>query len=207
MITDPPYDAHTARNFSTKANKPNRVPNISRKQPIEFGSLDSLDWLDVWLPRVRRWSLVWCAIEQVGSYRDQCPDLYVRGCFWDRTNGAPQFSGDRPATAGEACAVFHAPGRKYWSGRGRRGFWSGPRNLEGGIGHPTPKPLWLMQSQIELFTDPGDVIVDPFMGSGTTAIACIGLGRKFIGIEIDNKYFDIACDRIDQAQRQGRLIL
>ena len=50
-----------------------------------------------------------------------------------------------------------------------------------------------------------DEVFDPFMGSGTTGVACVNLGRKFIGIEIEPKYFDIACERIDQAQRQMRM--
>ena len=49
-------------------------------------------------------------------------------------------------------------------------------------------------------------ILDPFMGSGTTGVACVNLGRKFIGIEIERRYFDIACERIERAQAQGRLI-
>ena len=51
-----------------------------------------------------------------------------------------------------------------------------------------------------------NVVLDPFMGSGTTGVACMNLGRKFIGIEIEPKYFEIACRRIEDAQRQSRLI-
>lgn len=72
------------------------------------------------------------------------------------------------------------------------------------IGHPTQKPLRLMEWCLS-FTPIG-LILDPFMGSGTTGVACMNLGRKFIGIEIDRRYFDIACERIENAQRQGRLI-
>ena len=50
-----------------------------------------------------------------------------------------------------------------------------------------------------------ETILDPFMGSGTTGVACMNLGRKFIGIEIEPKYFDIACERIENAQRQQRM--
>jgi site-specific DNA-methyltransferase (adenine-specific) len=72
------------------------------------------------------------------------------------------------------------------------------------IGHPTQKPLSLMRWSIE---QAGDVktILDPFMGSGTTGVAAIQLGRKFIGIEREPKYFDIACQRIEQAVAQGQL--
>lgn len=68
--------------------------------------------------------------------------------------------------------------------------------------HPTQKPVALMQWCIEKTT--GSVL-DPFMGSGTTGVACIKLGRRFIGIEIEPKYFDIACKRIEEAWKQPRL--
>ena len=58
---------------------------------------------------------------------------------------------------------------------------------------------------IENYTNPGDTIIDPFMGSGTTGVACMETGRKFIGIELDKGYFDIAEKRIYEATRQQRL--
>ena len=71
----------------------------------------------------------------------------------------------------------------------------------GNIEHPTEKPVSLLCSLVENAT--GDVICDPFMGSGTTGVACMKRGRKFIGIEIEPKYFDIACKRIDEAYKQA----
>ena len=70
--------------------------------------------------------------------------------------------------------------------------------------HTCPKPLNLMNLVIQRLTRPDATILDPFMGSGTTGVACINTGRKFIGIEIDPTYFDIACKRIEDAQRQVR---
>ena len=69
--------------------------------------------------------------------------------------------------------------------------------------HPTQKPVGVMEWAIG-HTE-GNTVLDPFMGSGTTGVACANLGRKFIGIEIERKYFDIACERIDAAYAQGRL--
>jgi DNA modification methylase len=69
--------------------------------------------------------------------------------------------------------------------------------------HPAEKPLGLV-CRIVKETD-GDTILDPFMGSGTTGVACIETGRKFIGIELSEKYFDIACRRIENAYNQGQL--
>ena len=68
--------------------------------------------------------------------------------------------------------------------------------------HPTEKPVYLME-QFVMFTD-GNVL-DPFMGSGTTGVACVNMNRPFTGIEIEQKYFDIACRRIDDAYKQQRL--
>ena len=68
--------------------------------------------------------------------------------------------------------------------------------------HPTQKPVLLMEKIIGWTKG---AVFDPFMGSGTTGVACMNLGRKFIGIELERKYFDIACERIDMAQRQTRL--
>lgn len=72
------------------------------------------------------------------------------------------------------------------------------------VGHPTQKPLTLMKWCIEQAGNP-QTILDPFMGSGTTGVAAIQMGRKFIGIEREPKYFDIACKRIEQAVSQPRL--
>jgi DNA modification methylase len=72
-------------------------------------------------------------------------------------------------------------------------------------GHPTPKPIRWMIWAVDLGSRPSEVILDPFMGSGTTGVACMNLGRKFIGIEIEPKYFEIACERIENAQRQMRM--
>lgn len=70
--------------------------------------------------------------------------------------------------------------------------------------HPTQKPIALMEWCLG-FVPNAQTILDPFMGSGTTGIACANLGRKFIGVEIELKYFDIACKRIAAAQNQGKL--
>lgn len=70
-------------------------------------------------------------------------------------------------------------------------------------GHPGYTPMPILSRSIE--TSGAKLVLDPFMGSGTTGVACANLGRKFIGIEIERKYFDIACERIGAAYAQGRL--
>jgi DNA modification methylase len=73
------------------------------------------------------------------------------------------------------------------------------------FGHPSPKPERVMQPLVENFCAADGIVLDPFLGSGTTGVACANLGRKFIGIEINPTYFDIACTRIRAAYAQGRL--
>lgn len=68
--------------------------------------------------------------------------------------------------------------------------------------HPTQKPVAVMEWALQQATALGDVVLDPFMGSGTTGVAAVKTGRKFIGVEIEPKYFDIACKRISEALRQ-----
>jgi len=84
-----------------------------------------------------------------------------------------------------------------------RHMWNGVlRDSEVGAEHyhPTQKPVALIEWLLQEYTAPDDLILDPFMGSGTTGVACIQTGRRFIGIERDAKYFEIACRRIAQSQ-------
>jgi site-specific DNA-methyltransferase (adenine-specific)/modification methylase len=88
-----------------------------------------------------------------------------------------------------------------------RHHWDGMmKQSERGVSrvHPTQKPIALMEWCLSHANNPS-VVFYPFMGSGTTGVACMNLGCKFIGIEIESKYFDIACRRIEDAQRQERM--
>jgi DNA modification methylase len=92
------------------------------------------------------------------------------------------------------------PVRKFswmWNGMLRQGD-------EARNGHPTQKPLRLMEWCLSFLPD-AKTILDPYMGSGTTGVACANFGRHFTGIEIERKYFDIACERIEAAHSQSRL--
>jgi DNA modification methylase len=72
--------------------------------------------------------------------------------------------------------------------------------------HPHEKPLPLLKGMLAHSTNIGDTVLDPFMGSGSTGVACAQMGRKFVGIELDEAYFDMACRRIEVAYRQGDLL-
>jgi site-specific DNA-methyltransferase (adenine-specific) len=126
---------------------------------------------------------------------------YVRTGAWVKPDPMPQFSGDRPAVGFEPCTIAHAQGPMRWNGGGKPAVWTyftAKGNALDRPDHPCPKPLPLMRTLIEQFTDPGDLILDPFMGSGTTLRAAKDLGRRAIGIEINEQYCRIAAERMAQ---------
>lgn len=113
---------------------------------------------------------------------------------WDKLNGKNDFADCELAWTNWPKAVRRL--QWLWNGMIRQG------NEE--RFHPTQKPLEVMKWVIELCPK-AETVLDPFMGSGTTGVAAIQLGRKFIGIERDERYFEIACKRIEQAVAQGQL--
>jgi site-specific DNA-methyltransferase (adenine-specific) len=118
-------------------------------------------------------------------------------------------NGQGPARGFE-CAVtaWCAPGYRKWNAGGKRGVYTHLTNQRDRDGrHPTEKPVPLMRELLQDFTNPGQTILDPFTGSGTTGVACAKMGRKFIGIEMDPKYFDVACERIAKAYAQGDMFV
>ena len=89
-------------------------------------------------------------------------------------------------------------------------MWNGfKRDSEVGekVLHPTQKPVVVMKWCVSKLPDSSNVIIDPFLGSGATGVACALMRKKFIGIELDEDYFNIACKRIEDAYRQGDLFI
>ncbi len=135
-----------------------------------------------------------CAILWGGNYFDLPPS---RGwLLWDKGAG---FKGRSYAEAEMAWTSMDTNVRIFQWDPLARGDYRGKE-------HPTQKPIALMEWCIEQAANKPRTILDPFMGSGTTGVAAMRLEREFIGIEREPKYFDIACRRIEDAQRQGRLI-
>ena len=80
-------------------------------------------------------------------------------------------------------------------------------NIRGNKTHPTEKPIELMKILIENSSNENDIVLDPFFGTGSTLLACVNTHRHYIGYEIDDNYFDIACQRLDEVEGENNGII
>jgi DNA modification methylase len=191
VITDPPYGlGETGDNSRSKA------PGLSRLGTrTAIKDYPKLDWDDS-PPTAELIDALRAHSTHQAFFGGNYFHLPPSSCWlvWDKLNGANDFADCELAWTNWPKAVRRISWR--WHGMLRQG------NEE--RYHPTQKPLEVMKWVIELCPK-AETVLDPFMGSGTTGVACMQLGRKFIGIEREPKYFDIACKRIEQAYAQGQL--
>lgn len=210
VITDPPYSDKVHAHFDRTSQL---VPGARERGSLNFGSLGEATAREVarHLARVaRRWLVIFGDEFTVVQWADALRAegvKHIRVGAWVKANPMPQVTGDRPAAGHEHILIMHQPGRTAWNGRGRPAVWvfqgqDWPPRKE----HPTQKPIPLMEALVSDFTDPGETILDPFAGSGTTGVACKRLGRSFIGWERDEKYHAIAERRLAEASEQLSLI-
>ena len=185
-VTDIPYD-EVNRKSSGLRNLDKGVADIA-----EF----SLEYLVSELCRTTKSSVyIFCGIGQVSEIRRLMVEnrMSTRLCIWEKTNPSPM-NGDKLWLSGVECCVFGRFPKSTFNEHCKNTVFRYPcgRNKL----HPTQKPLELIERLVLASSNPGDTVFDPFMGSGTTAIAAINTGRHFIGIEKDAGYFDIAQKRI-----------
>lgn len=206
VITDPPFEeeAHTLQ----RRVKPGG--GIMQIEPLPFDSMDSAmrQFVAAQVARIaRRWILTFCQIEAAPLWREVYAGtglIYRRTCIWVKPDGMPQYSGDRPGMGYETILAMHTAGASRWNGGGRHGVFIQNKNdgLGGAHEHPTQKPKKLMSLLVRLFTDLGETILDPFCGSGTTLVAAKDLGRKAIGIEMNEAYCEVSAKRLSQGVLQ-----
>lgn len=209
VISDPPYEdeLHEAMGRIRRNDGQQMIDNLG------FGGIntDRAALATAFVEAANGWAVVFCLAEGVRAWRDE---LQAAGAKWDTTlawvkpDASPRFNG-QGAARGFECAItcWCGPGYRKWNGGGRRGVFTHCVNGERPGKHPTEKPIGLMLDLVGLYTQPGQLVLDPFMGSGTTGVASVRLGRRFIGIEVEQKWFDIACRRIEAATAQPDLFI
>lgn len=196
VITDPPYTEEV------HANARSSKGNISSAGAIDFEHFtdDLLDHAFEEMGRVsKRWVISTLAWQQAFRISQNSPTTldFKRLGVWVKTTYAPQVLADRPSSAWEAIVYLHKAGQiSSWNGGGKHGNYVG--NIAKPNGHPTAKPVELINFFVEMFTNHGDSILDPFAGSGTTLLAARTLGRKAVGYEMSEKYCELAASRLDQ---------
>lgn len=201
VITDPPYRRWIRDNLPGKAGKLRDGRERIRDLGYDGLTRELIAAVAPWL-RAAHWILVFSDVESTGEWRTALTEdgaRYVRTGAWIRVGTAPQFSGDRPAVGFEAITICHAPGEELrWNGGGKPAVWSYPLVRRQKNEHTTPKPPALMRKLVDQFTDRGDLILDPFCGGGSTLRAAKDLGRRAIGIEIEEKWCALAAERMAQ---------
>lgn len=217
VITDPPYSEHVhsknrrmlrgaGRAAKTKAGGKGRYGDVGLV-PLDFSALkDELrsTCSSEFVRLANRWILAFSNAEATHLWEESLEAAgarHIRVGVWVKIAAQPQLTGDRPGTGCEMIEIAHSKSERCaWNGGGHHAVWhhmiATDRNGTGDRVHTTQKPLPLMLELIEQFTDPDEIVLDPFCGSGTTGVACLRLGRRFLGVELDRTYAKVARERL-----------
>lgn len=212
VLTDPPYGATACKWDSIiplepmweqlkRIIKPNGAIVMTASQPfssiLAVSNIDCFKYSWVWeknratnFPNAKRRPLT--------AHEDVL--VFINGKLFYKPQ---KTSGHKPTNAAKGCSqgsIYHGKNVRDYAGGDTTRF---PRTVlmfdcERGM-HPTQKPVPLMEYMIKTYTNDGDTVLDFTMGSGTTGVACVNTGRNFIGIEMDEGYFQVAMDRINKA--------
>ena len=190
LLTDPPY--------GIGINKSHRLATSRGHGGESWDDKPVPHWLMLMMQEQAAEAIVWG-----GNYYTMGPARCV--LVWDKMQCS-----DKHADTELIWTSFDRNAKLYrYCFSGNRYGWEG--NIKG-VGrasnreHPTQKPSELMAAILRDYGQNAATVLDPFMGSGTTGVACAQLGKAFTGIERERKYFDIACERISRAQAQGSLL-
>ena len=200
VVTDPPYLFETDGAGVFRSNRKNM-------DQIKAAGLDRGFRVAAFRPTQFRSVVFFCHNDQLAEITSHLDDKWDRWavCAWHKTNPMP------------VANRHYQPDTEYWvhgwkksqppqgSLSEKKRFYIGPGGQDTSIALPTVKPISLMEKVVRNVG--AETILDPFMGSGTTGVACVNLGRSFIGVELDPDYFDIAVKRIEDAHRQADLFV
>ena len=205
IITDPPYMIAKKNNFHTMG-----------RAGIDFGEWDKNVDLFSWLDRIpklldKNGSVVifndWKNLGDIVRYCENL-NLEVKDMLrWEKTNPMPR-NRDRRYITDYECAIWLVNKKAKWTFNRLDEKYQRPKFVYGVVSgkektiHPTQKPVALMTELINIHSKENDIILDCYMGSGSTGVACVDTNRKFIGIELDENYFNISVNRIFESYRK-----
>ena len=194
IITDPPYGINFQSNMRTKTEKFSILENDNNN--IRFEAYKEF-------PRIMKENtvaVVFCSWKNFAlDYNELSKYLDIKNVIiWDKGGGGIGDLKHTFATDYEMAMIAHKGKCKI---RQKRigSVWDIQKVFPGSMIHPTQKPVELFERFIHQFTDQYDLVFDPFLGSGTSAIACMNANRNFLGVEVDEKYCKIALDRLEKA--------
>ncbi len=207
LLTDPPYvisNAYTCQK---------QIPRRLRKDGSDFimpkgdfgewdRSFDPRAWAEVVLPKVTGWAVIFCSHTQIAEYSVLLREHgfnAVGTIVWHKTNPVPFNHRFKPINAWEAGVIGKRPGTKFHGHAVHNVFTCKSPSPQQRI-HPTQKPCGLIRELMELFSRKGDLVLDPFAGSGTTAYVALELGRKVLAYENNAEHYDAARRRLSSVQ-------
>jgi site-specific DNA-methyltransferase (adenine-specific) len=207
-ITDPPYEAEA----HTKGKR--QGPTYDRRVRVvdaefDFAPITEAQRTEVGrhLGRVsRRLAVVFCQVEAAMLWRTALEAgglTYRRTIPWVKPDAMPSLHGRWPGQAFEAIVLAVRPSKRAPIG-GKSVYYEHTRERGDARAHPTAKPLSLMLDLVRDFSDPNELVLDPFAGSGTTGVACRMLGRRFLGWELNPEYHAIATRRLSGDEAKPR---
>lgn len=212
IYTDPPYDFHCGTIEKTGMFKDRETP--PNKVVVDFNLTNGIDnsILDEFVRIMKNINIfLWCNKEQIKDYLDyflKIPNVSFEILTWHKTNCTPLTSNTwLPDT--EYCLYFREKGAVILNNgyelKNKYYITATNKNDRDLFSHPTIKPLELVKRHLLHTTQPNDIVLDCFMGSGTTAVACKETERQFIGFEIEPKWVKIANDRLNKTDANGQI--
>lgn len=203
IITDPPYNISCENNFGTL-----KRPRTG----VDFGEWDRNFDLYSWIPKYERIldkngsMIVFCSYRNISfiiKTMEECHIEVKDVLIWRKSNPMPRNTDRRYVQDTEFAVWGVKKGAKWVFNKDKNKpymrslFETSTVSGKERTIHPTQKSFQLMREIIKIHTDENDTVIDPFMGSGTTGLACLSLNRKFIGIELEKEYFDLSVKRLN----------
>lgn len=210
IVTDPPYEFETKGGGMLKEkriyNMYNQIETLNLNKGINY------DLLNEFIRVMKKPNIyIWCNKSQILDYmiffikENNCNFNII---IWHKTNAMP-LCGSKYLSDCEYCLYFYKDIKLNTTYKTAHQIYNLPINLKDKqkYGHPTIKPLEIINNLIINSSNVNDIVLDCFMGSGTTAVACKENGRHFLGFEIDPKWYKVANDRLNKTNNSGQMSL